>query len=245
MYACYVMQISSKTIALSALMATLTFIVTFSIRIPTPVRGGYLNIGDSVIFLSALIYGPLVGFLAGSIGSALSDVAAGSIVFVPGTFFIKGIEGALVGLLYKYYKNKPFYISSITLIVGLTIIFFSLLGYTTGFWKNIEAFYCSEDFCITESFSIISTFSAGTIFLIISFLSFFSMKFKNAIFQDFLIVSILILGGMEMVFGYFIYEIYLFGGIAFAEVPFNIVQASSSIIIAFFIFKSLKYILKL
>jgi uncharacterized membrane protein len=52
-----------------------------------------------MIFVSALTFGPVVGGLAGSIGSSLADVAAGYGYFAPFTFAIKGAEGAIAGLI--------------------------------------------------------------------------------------------------------------------------------------------------
>ncbi len=86
-------------LALAGIMAALVTVATFSVRIPIPATSGYLNFGDIMIFVSALMFGPVVGGLAGSIGSALSDVIGGYGSFVPFTFVIKGAEGAIAGFI--------------------------------------------------------------------------------------------------------------------------------------------------
>jgi uncharacterized membrane protein len=88
------------TLALSGVMAALVAIATFLIQIPVPTTGGYLNFGDIMIFVTSLTFGPIVGGLAGGIGSFLSDVAGGyALTFAPFTLIIKGAEGLIAGLI--------------------------------------------------------------------------------------------------------------------------------------------------
>ena len=62
-----------KKLILAALFAALSCVATMSIRIPTPGTGGYIHPGDAIVILSGVILGPVWGFFAGGIGSALSD----------------------------------------------------------------------------------------------------------------------------------------------------------------------------
>jgi uncharacterized membrane protein len=80
-------------------MAALVAIATFIVQIPNPATRGFINFGDIMIFVSALSFGPIVGGFAGSVGSAIADVASGYGYFAPFTFVIKGIEGALAGFI--------------------------------------------------------------------------------------------------------------------------------------------------
>lgn len=86
-------------LARSAIMAALVAVATFIVQIPNPATKGYFNIGDIMIFVSALTFGPIVGGFAGSVGSAISDVAGGYGYFAPFTFVIKGVEGIIAGLI--------------------------------------------------------------------------------------------------------------------------------------------------
>ncbi len=52
--------------------------------------------GDAMIFVVALLFGPVVGGLAGGVGSAMADMISNPL-FVPYTLVIKGIEGWIVG----------------------------------------------------------------------------------------------------------------------------------------------------
>ncbi len=90
-----------KKLILAALFAALACVATMSIRIPTPGTGGYIHPGDAIVILSGIILGPVWGFLAGGIGSALSDLIGGYFVYVPITFVIKGLVALASGLLYQ------------------------------------------------------------------------------------------------------------------------------------------------
>lgn len=90
-----------KKLILAALFAALSCVATMSIRIPTPGTGGYIHPGDAIVILSGVILGPVWGFLAGGIGSALSDLIGGYFIYVPITFVIKGLVALAAGLLYQ------------------------------------------------------------------------------------------------------------------------------------------------
>ena len=90
-----------KELILAALFAALSCVATMSIRIPTPGTGGYIHPGDAIVILSGVILGPVWGFFAGGIGSALSDLIGGYFVYVPITFVIKGLVALVAGHLYQ------------------------------------------------------------------------------------------------------------------------------------------------
>jgi len=84
-------------LSIMTIMTALVAVGTFIIRIPNPM-GGYFNVGDVMIFVSALAFNPIVGGFAGGVGSAISDMI-GFPVFVIPTLIIKGIEGLLASLI--------------------------------------------------------------------------------------------------------------------------------------------------
>lgn len=89
----------TRDLAAAAIFAALTFVVTRYTVIPIPATRGFFNLGEVVIYVAALTYGPAVGMIAGGLGSGLADVAAGYAYYAPFTLVIKGIEGLLVGWL--------------------------------------------------------------------------------------------------------------------------------------------------
>ena len=84
-------------ISLMAVMSALVAVGTLIVRIPNPM-GGYFNVGDVMIFVAALTFNPLIGGVAGGLGSAIADII-GFPVFALPTLVIKGLEGLLAGLI--------------------------------------------------------------------------------------------------------------------------------------------------
>lgn len=87
------------TITITAVFTALVFLSTYLFQIPIPATQGYFNLGDIMIFISALTFGPVVGGFAGGIGSSLSDALSGFGVFAPFTLVIKGLEGFVAGAI--------------------------------------------------------------------------------------------------------------------------------------------------
>ena len=84
-------------LALTIVFTALTTVATLLLVIPFPATSGYFNLGDSLVMISGLLLGPLGGFVAGGVGSALADMV-GYPHFAPITFIVKGCEGLVVGL---------------------------------------------------------------------------------------------------------------------------------------------------
>jgi uncharacterized membrane protein len=106
-------------VGVAAAFATLAFLGTAVIRIPIPASGGYFNLGDTFVLVAALLYGPVVGGLVGTIGPAMAD-ALGFPQFILATAVVKGIEGALIGLLAGN-RARPLR-AVIALAVGVAIL---------------------------------------------------------------------------------------------------------------------------
>ncbi|MGB9681404.1 MAG: ECF transporter S component [bacterium] len=158
---------ATRMLAYTGVGAALVTAATIVIQIPSPQTKGYINLGDTLIFTIAMLFGSKIGGLAGGIGSALADIITGYAHWAPFTLVIKGIEGFIVG----YFAYNP------------------------------ESIYRKLPF--------------------------------------------LILAGLEMVIGYFLAEIILYGiGPALVEIPGNCFQAGSGIVISILIISALKRIKK-
>ncbi|MBS6161565.1 MAG: ECF transporter S component [Blautia sp.] len=103
------MKGNTKKLILAALFAALSCVATMSIRIPTPGTGGYIHPGDAIVILSGVILGPVWGSLAAGIGSCMSDLLGGYLMYVPITFVIKGLVAFSSALAYeKLGKTQKF-----------------------------------------------------------------------------------------------------------------------------------------
>ena len=89
-------DVSIRTLTKMAMMATITFVGIYAIKVPVP--NGYIHIGDCMIFLSVLLLGTKRGALAGSIGAAMADLLAGYVHWVFPTFIIKFCMAFVMGL---------------------------------------------------------------------------------------------------------------------------------------------------
>ena len=109
-------------IVLTALFAALTCVATMFIRIPSP-TGGYLNLGDGIVLMSAYLLGPIWGTAAAGLGSMLADVLSGYAAYAPGTLAIKAVTALIAALLYRRFTKARIPLS------GLCGELFMALGY--------------------------------------------------------------------------------------------------------------------
>ena len=119
--------LTSIEIATVAIFSAMTAVLTGMVGgfMPSP-TGGYTHIGDTVIFIAALLFGYKVGAVAGIIGSVVADFYVGYsrwFVSIPA----HGLEGALTGLA----KGKHITIQVLFCILG------GLIMATTYFYVNI------------------------------------------------------------------------------------------------------------
>ena len=95
----YLLPNNVLTISIIAIFTALNFVATYWIQIPIPATGGYLNIGDTAVMFTALIFGPIIGGVAGGVGPMMADIFSPYIIYAPATLIIKGLEGFLIGLI--------------------------------------------------------------------------------------------------------------------------------------------------
>ncbi len=95
-----------KTLKLTytAMLTAMVCVATMLIRIPTMV--GYTNLGDGFILLSAFLFGPFYGAVAGGIGSMLADIISGYAFYAPATLIIKGLIAVIAALLWKAMSKR-------------------------------------------------------------------------------------------------------------------------------------------
>jgi len=134
------------TITVTAVFTALVFLSTYLFQIPIPATQGYFNLGDIMIFISALTFGPIVGGFAGGVGSFLSDALGGFGTFAPFTFIIKGSEGFVAGLISRRSVQRR------TLMVGWAVgSVIMVLGYFLA-----ESFFISLVFGSSSATGIVA-----------------------------------------------------------------------------------------
>ena len=158
-------------------------------------------------------------------------------MFVPGTFVIKGLEGFIAGVVYRYLIRKPIQISFSIIFIGSILIITSLYVF-----YNINYFDPERNLSNIDYLNFV--FPIGLIYSTLGSLSLIFTIKKSKYVNDMIILSAMIIAGSEMILGYYLYELLLFGFIAIAEIPINITQASISILAAYFVLKSIRKIFK-
>ena len=116
------MNIHLKTMSLTALFAALILVSTAYAKIP--IGFGYVHVGDIFIMTGAFFLPPVYAVLSAATGSMLADLIAGYVIYMPVTFFVKGLMALVCGLF--YYKKFKF----LRLLLGtLTASAVMLAGY--------------------------------------------------------------------------------------------------------------------
>ena len=103
-----VSSIKTIDIVQISLMAAITFVATSVIHVPTFM--GVLHLGDSMIFLSAILFGSKKSAIASAVGMCLFDLVSGYTMWAPFTLVIKGVMGYIAGTIAyrKSYNGNNF-----------------------------------------------------------------------------------------------------------------------------------------
>ena len=133
---------SLQHLVLVALFIALVALATMVINVPMIATQGFINVGDAVIFLSAVLMGPRVGLAAGGLGSALADLLLGYAHWAPWTLVIKAVEGLIAALLgHAIYKDEQkvsrrvvggLVLSSLWMVLGYYVAGGIMVGFKTA-----------------------------------------------------------------------------------------------------------------
>jgi uncharacterized membrane protein len=86
-------------LALVAVLAAVTALFTYAVRIPVAPTRGYINLGDVAIYFSAFTFGPITAFVAGGVGTAIADLFSGYSQWAPISLVVHGLQGLVAGLI--------------------------------------------------------------------------------------------------------------------------------------------------
>ena len=98
---------NTKQFVRVAMLTALACVLTIVPKVP--IGGGYVHFGDCIIYVAAMILGPIPGAIVGAIGHSLADFISGYPIFCIPTFIIKGIMGFAIGkIVYGHVDIKYF-----------------------------------------------------------------------------------------------------------------------------------------
>lgn len=226
-------------LAVTAVFTSLVCAATMVFSVYVPQTEGFFNIGEIMVYTTALLFGPLVGAFAGGVGSMFADIFLGYLHYAPATPIIKACEGAIVGILsrrsFKFDSKLKWKI--FTVVVGL------IAGVLVG---SIGSLYYSGSVNLylgippPENPTFI-LFIPPVFWYLLGALVVVSIALMGFILEPefgWLVLTVLV-GGVEMVIGYFIYQQFFlsllfpaFTVIAIAEIPINIGQMMVGLIVS-------------
>lgn len=219
--------LTTTQLALTPVFTALVAVATMVLVVNIPATSGYFNIGETIIYVAAILFGPYVGAISGGIGAAIADFLLAP-VYWPGTLIIKTCEGAIVGFLSRravkagsktQWKIFTFVLG---LITGILLIVIGSLYYTGelqlfgGALPTVTLFVPAEFWFALGAAVILLTTYVG-----------FKLEPEFG-----WLVFVIFLGGLEMVTGYFLYEQFILGKAAIVEVPVNIGQMLVGLVLA-------------
>jgi len=218
-------------IAITAILTALETILTASVSIPIPATTGYFNVGEGLIYFTAILFGPYIGAFVGGVGAAFADILGPYAIFAPGTFVAKGLEGFIIGIMFKKINQNK-------ILNKNWKIFLMIFGLLVG---GLMALLSDGSIPI-----VILGFALMLLIWILGFTVQKNISIK--------LLSI-ITGGIVMVLGYFLYESLILNLIspgyytnpynaALIEVPFNILQVLTGIFIAISLIAALEPLVK-
>jgi len=218
-------------LATAVVFAAFVTVATIIFAVSIPATSGYFNIGETMIYVAALLFGPYVGAFAGGIGSAIADMLLAP-VYAPGTFIVKSLEGAIVGILNRKmsmrasHSNWKIFTFSLGIIIGVSLAITGSFYYS----GNVELYVGippPENPTLIGFIPVEFWYALGGVVAFLIVLMGFKVEpqFGSAILS-------VIVGGLEMVVGYFLYEQLILNTAALVEVPANIGQMLIGLIVA-------------
>lgn len=134
-------------IILTAMLASMVCVSTICIQIASPL-GGYINLGDAFVLMSAFLLGPVYGAAAAGIGSALADILTGYIHYAPGTLVIKALvalTAALLAHMLQHRNKLPVSLKfalagipgEILMVIGYLLYAWLPLGHGAAAWATV------------------------------------------------------------------------------------------------------------
>lgn len=229
---------TTMQLSMTAIFTALVFVATTVFSVYVPQTRGFFNIGETMVFTTALLLGPFIGAFAGGVGSMIADLFLGYWYYAPATLIIKACEGGLVGLLSR---RKLKFVSKAQweeftfrsgLVLGILLasigsIYYSgsielYLGIPPAQSPSLNLFIPKELWYTIGALALILFAAAGYTF---------EPEFGWLTFT-------ILLGGLTMVTGYFVYQLFFIGPlfsipvIAVAEIPINIGQMLIGLVVS-------------
>lgn len=239
------MRSNTRKYVLTGLMTALVFILTYLIKIPVPYTSGYIHLGDSMIYISVMVLGPVFGAFASGIGSMLADIAAGYLHYAVPTLVIKSLMALVMGLFISRGSKKSPIVPVLTAVsvwavfCGCTLIYLNdqirRLGadtlVRTVLGEDADAGAIKEAAGLIDRLPVYFTAGIALLTLTLAVAAYLVSRRSNV----FTIRSIIGMNaaGICMVMGYFIAESFMYAPLAaIFSIPPNMLQFFGGVAVA-------------
>lgn len=248
----------TRNIVIAGILIALTFVLTFAIKVPVPFTRGYVHLGDSIIFIASILFGWKVGALVGGLGSALADLVGGYAFWAIPTLIIKSIMGALVGLISYNYRKKyslknEIFIFSISVSVWI-VFMLSISLFLENLIENLDNTSLTQVLIEELGYENIEELSSfllqvrsliNIVLIVIPLaLTIFSLTLRKRDLKLFNLGNMMgsVVAGLWMVVGYFLAGRLILGNwvIPIFEIPWNVMQFSLGMIVAYIVLLGLQ-----
>jgi len=214
---------SSRRLAYLIGCIAAVYAATVAVQIYQPATGGYFNLGETVIYAAALTTTPLIAGIAGGVGAALADLTTGYAIFAPGTLVIKFVEGFVAAKLSRRLARAgglPAALFTGT-VFGVLVVLVGVM-YLSG----PQTYFGTAWFGVEVNVPAYVWVIVGVVVAIA--IAYFVNR-KGVYAGE---TAAVLVAGMLMVLGYFLYEYFISNPLtgrppihALAEIPVNIGQA--------------------
>lgn len=148
-------SLETRELVLMALMTALVYLCGSIIKVPSV--GGFVHIGDCMVFLSVILLGKKKGAITSAVGMFLVDALGGYMYWAPFTFIIKGAMAYVTGVLIERMNNDKelgfkkeyiiaFIVGGIVMVVGYFFAGTILAGFLTEKIGLVSGFlYAAKD----------------------------------------------------------------------------------------------------
>jgi uncharacterized membrane protein len=126
----------AKTVALMAVLTAVTTALTMVVRIPFALTKGYITLADVGVVFTSFALGPIVGLIAGGIGTGLADAIGGYPQWMVASFIIHGLQGLVAGYI-GHRASLPrmilgFLVGAVIMVAGYFLAAAFVFGYGVG-----------------------------------------------------------------------------------------------------------------
>lgn len=148
-----------KNLTLTGLMAALiTLFTAYIVHIPIGVSGGYIHLGDSLIYLSAVLLPWPYAMTAGAIGGGLADLLTAP-MWAPATVIIK------ILIVLPFTSRRKGILNKRNLIAPVIAMFITVIGY---YIADLIIFGKEAAFLISVTSNGIQGLGSAAVFYILS-----------------------------------------------------------------------------